>query len=246
MKNYAAILVTLLTFVLFAACGTHSQQQIKMPALEVNASKVQSASTPFFESIEGSLVKIAENFFHKIEAQKALITEVSFINANTKEETTLSIGLDGSLSEPEQNKANEFFRCRRTNKKHDISRELLAKLADLARRFDGRQISLISGYRAAPFSSRTSRHRHGLAADIRIEGIGTQKVRDYLWLRHGEEVGVGYYKQQQFIHLDHRPGHKPTSWTQYREDGENKYNPKWAKKLTKLKHKIESKMQETI
>ena len=217
-----------------------------MPALHIEPTGPKADQGDFFGHLEKSFLNLTDRMFHEIEARHALNTEVSFINANTKETATIVVGLDGSLSEHEQQKANEFFRCRRTNKKHDINSELLAKLADLSRRFDGRPISLVSGYRAAPYSSKTSRHRHGRAADIRIEGVSTKKVRDYLWLRHGEEVGVGYYKQQQFVHLDHRPDHKPTSWTQYREDGQNKYNPKWAKKLSKLKAKIETKMNDTI
>lgn len=221
-------------------CSQASSPSLVMPSLQVSAKAPNppvKRKLSAFVAVQRTLKVITEDIVSQIEAEEALKTDVALINANTGERTVVTIGFDGSVNEETQKQINAFFRCRRTNRKHNINQGLLAKLADLSRRFDGRAIDIVSGYRSAPHSTPTSRHRHGRAADIRIVGISSKKIRDYLWMRHGDEVGVGYYKQQQFVHLDHRPGHKPTAWTQHREDADYQYRPQWSRKLDRAKKK---------
>jgi hypothetical protein len=42
----------------------------------------------------------------------------------------------------------------------------------------------------------------GAAIDMRIEGVSNRVLRDYL--RHFDDVGVGYYPNSQFVHFDVR------------------------------------------
>ena len=85
-----------------------------------------------------------------------------------------------------------FFRCRRTGKHRPLDAGMLALLADIAQRWPGRIIEVISGYRAPPFGAPHSRHFLGHAIDLRVRGVRTAKVRDYVWREH-QGVGVGHY-----------------------------------------------------
>ena len=77
---------------------------------------------------------------------------------------------------------------------------LLVRLQRVAKRYPGRAIEIISGYR--PDARETSRHHHGLALDLRVAGIPRERLRDYL--RSFEDTGVGYYPNSFFVHMDVR------------------------------------------
>ena len=93
------------------------------------------------------------------------------------------------------------------------------------RREYGPKYEYVSAYRAV--DPRESRHRQGRAFDFRIPGVPLTELRDYVWTHH-TEIGVGWYPQSNFIHMDHRPGDKDYAWTQIgaTEHG----NPYWATK----------------
>lgn len=142
---------------------------------------------------------------------------------------TFEIPLSGEVDAAVLKEIRRLFRCRRSRRTHRIHTGLLAKLADLADHYDGRTIEIVSAYRHGPHAKPKSRHRHGRAIDIRVIGIPAAKVRDYLWARHDQEVGVGFYKQQQFIHLDHRTDYPATAWTQKHRTDDNEYHPRWSR-----------------
>jgi uncharacterized protein YcbK (DUF882 family) len=78
--------------------------------------------------------------------------------------------------------------------------KLLSQVSD---HFGGREIHVISGYRKpGGYTKETSRHVAGQAIDFRIPGVPLEQLRDYCGkLRH---VGVGYYPNSHFVHLDVR------------------------------------------
>ncbi len=86
----------------------------------------------------------------------------------------------------------------------------------------------MSGYRARPYGAPKSKHFHGRAIDLRVRGVKITEVRDYLW-RTNENVGVGYYRRQKFVHVDYRPSHKKIAWTQRRRNAKYQYHPKWSR-----------------
>lgn len=139
------------------------------------------------------------------------------------------IGLDGTVASADAKEIRRLFRCRRTARTHRISQGLLAKIADLSRHYEGHTIEVVSAYRHGENAKPSSRHRHGRAIDIKVQGVKATEVRDYLWGRYDEEVGVGFYRQQQFIHLDHRENFPATAWTQKHHNAENTYHPRWAR-----------------
>lgn len=142
---------------------------------------------------------------------------------------TFEIGLDGEVSPEDAKQLRRLFRCRRSGRSRRMHRGLYAKLADLAQHYEGRTIEVVSAYRHGPHAKRGSRHRDGRAIDIKVAGVPAAKVRDYLWARYDSEVGVGFYKQQQFVHLDHRTNYPATAWTQKHHSAQNEYKPRWAR-----------------
>lgn len=89
---------------------------------------------------------------------------------------------------------------------------LLAKVSD---KFGNRPIRVVSGYRTRSFFE-DSRHKLSCAVDFSIPGVDNVMVRDYL--RTLSDVGVGYYPNSSFVHLDVRP--ESTYWVDYAGPGE--------------------------
>jgi hypothetical protein len=89
---------------------------------------------------------------------------------------------------------------------------LLVKVSDT---FGGRPLRIVSGYRTTSFF-RDSRHRTSEAVDFSVVGVPNAAVRDYL-VTLGK-VGVGYYPNSTFLHLDVRARY--TYWVDYSGPGE--------------------------
>ena len=96
-----------------------------------------------------------------------------------------------------------FLRPRNSKKTKKPNARLLSLLAQVSDHFGGRKIHVISGYRmAGGRTNEESRHVAASAIDMRIEGVPNRVLRDYL--RHFDDVGVGYYPNSSFIHFDVR------------------------------------------
>jgi LysM repeat protein len=89
---------------------------------------------------------------------------------------------------------------------------LIAKVSDT---FGGRPIRVVSGFRTESYAY-DSRHKHSQAVDFSIPGVPNEAVRDYLLTL--SQVGVGYYPNSSFVHLDARP--VKTYWVDYAGPGE--------------------------
>lgn len=89
---------------------------------------------------------------------------------------------------------------------------LLVKVSD---DFGGRGIRVVSGYRRNSYYQ-DSRHKVSCAVDFIISGVPNEIVRDYL--REFEDVGVGYYPNSSFVHLDVRD--HSAYWVDYAGPGE--------------------------
>lgn len=96
-----------------------------------------------------------------------------------------------------------------------VPERLLQLLTHVSDTFGGRPIRLVSGYRTSSYV-KDSRHRHSSAIDFSIEGVPNSAVRDYL-LQLGN-VGVGYYPNSTFVHLDVRA--RSAYWVDYAGPGE--------------------------
>lgn len=101
---------------------------------------------------------------------------------------------------------------------------LVQVLVDLSDTFSGAQICVESGYRCAgpdchKFQNQNSRHITGEAADIVLLGVSAIDLANYaLYLnavdpRFKGRLGVGYYPNQEHIHVDIRA--KSLYWVDY-------------------------------
>jgi hypothetical protein len=84
--------------------------------------------------------------------------------------------------------------------------------------FGSRRLEVISGFR--PYSptqyTAHSNHNVGRAIDFRVVGIPNEALRDYC--RTLGNVGVGFYPNSTFVHLDVRTS--PAFWIDYSKPGE--------------------------
>jgi len=105
---------------------------------------------------------------------------------------------------------NRVLRCYWDNQVTMMDLELIELLDDIQDHFGARRLQIISGYRSPEYNAflasigrhvaKLSLHTKGLASDVRIPGVATQRLRDYAKsLRVG---GVGYYPDDGFVHVD--------------------------------------------
>ena len=151
--------------------------------------------------------------------------EVKLYDENDHQNATVALWRDGSTDEADADALKQIFRCRRTHRQKAIAPATLGMLADVAERHPGKTLELVSAYRVGWDESPTSPHRHATAVDFRIRGTKLRDIRDYLW-RNYTHVGVGWYPEGQYIHIDYRPNLNDTSWTFVK--GRNRYRPYWA------------------
>ncbi|MGD8859603.1 MAG: DUF882 domain-containing protein [Myxococcales bacterium] len=78
---------------------------------------------------------------------------------------------------------------------------LMPRLQRIAERWPGRELVVVSGHR--PGARRGSRHRHGHAVDVSVEGVDDAQVVELL--QELSETGIGYYPNSTFVHVDVRP-----------------------------------------
>ena len=97
----------------------------------------------------------------------------------------------------------------------DIDPRLIKLMTKLSDAFGGRPIHVVSGYRLESYARR-SRHRTGQACDLTIPGVPNSAIRDYL--KTAPQVGIGYYPNSHFVHLDVRE--QWTYWVDYSGPGE--------------------------
>jgi uncharacterized protein YcbK (DUF882 family) len=145
---------------------------------------------------------------------------VELFQINTKE--TLQLRFADERGRPVvgwQKRFQRFMRCHHTNTQHKMDPRLARSLYQTGRHFTGHRLEVISGYRN-PKVARNPRspHKQGLACDFRIAGVPNTTLREYL-RRNFEHVGVGFYPNSFFVHLDVRKG--PSAfWIDYSGPGE--------------------------
>ena len=98
---------------------------------------------------------------------------------------------------------SHFVRCYRTNKEKSVAPRLIEIVLAAAEHFGVDTVEIISGYRARPYGAPHSKHFLGQALDIRVPGISSARLSDWLWATFNN-VGVGYYPRQNFVHIDTR------------------------------------------
>jgi uncharacterized protein YcbK (DUF882 family) len=92
---------------------------------------------------------------------------------------------------------------------------LIRLMVEVSDTFGGRPLHVVSGYRTTSYF-RDSRHKTSQAIDFAVVGVPNSAVRDYLLTQRN--VGVGYYPNSSFLHLDVRG--RSTYWVDYAGPGE--------------------------
>ncbi len=93
---------------------------------------------------------------------------------------------------------------------------LLVLLQKVADHWPGKRIEIISGQRVGKSDDRESFHNTGRALDFRVAGVGNRELA--LFVRSFSNVGVGYYPNSVFIHMDTRD--RNAWWIDYSRPGE--------------------------
>jgi len=119
----------------------------------------------------------------------------------------------GKLTPAAQTEVSKLFGATGTHPETDP--RLIRLLAKVSDKFGSRPIRIVSGYRTRSFFE-DSRHKLSRAVDFSIPGIDNVTLRDYL--RTLPSVGVGYYPNSSFVHLDVRDNN--TYWVDYAGPGE--------------------------
>lgn len=88
---------------------------------------------------------------------------------------------------------------------------VLTLLQAVADHYPGKRIEIISGQRAKKENGHESYHNKGQAVDFRVEGVSNKSLSTFV--RTFENVGVGYYPNSVFIHMDTRE--KSAFWIDY-------------------------------
>jgi uncharacterized protein YcbK (DUF882 family) len=118
-----------------------------------------------------------------------------------------------------QKRFDRFLRCHYTNKQHAMNPRLVRLLYQTGRHWPGERIEVVSGYRSPTVAKNPrSPHMKGLACDFRVVGVKNTELRDYL-RRNMQKVGVGYYPNSSFVHLDVRKD-RSAFWIDYSGPGE--------------------------
>jgi uncharacterized protein YcbK (DUF882 family) len=118
-----------------------------------------------------------------------------------------------------QRRFDHFLRCHHTNTQHKMDPRLMKLLFQTGHHWPGRRLEIVSGYRHPTVAKNPhSPHMKGLACDFRVEGVKTAELRDYL-RRTFEKVGVGYYPNSSFVHLDVRKD-RSAFWIDYSGPGD--------------------------
>lgn len=139
---------------------------------------------------------------------------LSFLHTHTGERLSLPYWGDGRYLPGSLSRFESFLRDFRTGERHSIDPALLDQLHDLRLATGSTApFQVISGYRSprtnaalrAGGGGQASRslHMQGRAIDVRLSGVRSSVLRDAaLELGRG---GVGYYREQDFVHLDTGP-----------------------------------------
>lgn len=123
------------------------------------------------------------------------------------------IGPNGAVLPQASSKINWALGTRDDGPK--IDPRLVKLIAQVSDQFGGRPLRIVSGYRTKSFVA-ASKHKEGRALDFSVLGVPNEAVRDYL--RTLPNVGVGYYPNSSFVHLDVR-GYN-AYWIDYAGPGE--------------------------
>jgi uncharacterized protein YcbK (DUF882 family) len=129
---------------------------------------------------------------------------LTFYFENRHEEATFDLFDANGDAQPDVLKQfSHFVRCWRTGREKPMHPRTVEIVSAIAQHFGVSRVDIVSGFRARPYGAPHSKHFLGRAMDIHVPGARAKDVAKWVWsnFRH---VGVGYYPNQQFVHVDTR------------------------------------------
>lgn len=116
-------------------------------------------------------------------------------------------------------KLRTFLACHKTGANHPIHWRLASILLSISAHWPGKTIIVHSGYRDPSVSehAKRSNHTRGRAIDIRVPGVPNRRLFSLL-RRSFQQVGLGYYPNSAFVHLDVRD--TDAVWVDYAGPGQ--------------------------
>ena len=147
---------------------------------------------------------------------------VRVFHVNTKQEVRFALyDPAGHPQRAQLRRIGKLLRCHHTGKEHPMHWRLMQLLYRIARHFPAQRIEVVAGYRhprvAKDKGVPKSNHARGRAVDFRVPGVSNEDLRDYV--RTFKKVGVGYYPNSTFVHLDVRDD-KSVYWVDNAGPGE--------------------------
>jgi uncharacterized protein YcbK (DUF882 family) len=153
---------------------------------------------------------------------KKRLPPVELTALNTHEIFVLQPALSGTFGKAQLRGWNRFLRCHHTGRVHQMATRLASLIYETSKHFDFAKVLVVAGYRAPKIAREKgnpkSPHKRGLACDFRVEGVSNTELRDYLRGAFAR-VGVGYYPNSDFVHLDVRQKNS-AFWIDYSGPGE--------------------------
>jgi uncharacterized protein YcbK (DUF882 family) len=138
---------------------------------------------------------------------------VELYQINTKETLRLRFFDDrGKPVKGWQKRFDRFMRCHQTGTVYKMDPRLAHMLYEVGRHYEGHRLEVISGYRHPKVARNPkSPHKQGVACDFRVPGVANAALRDYL-RKTFQHVGVGYYPNSVFVHMDDRKKGASAFW----------------------------------
>ncbi len=180
------------------------------------------AATP--EPAPKAAPKVARRRRHKSKPKPPPPPAAEMFALNTRETYKLHPDARGRITRAVLRGWNRFLRCHHTGRVHAMSTRLAQLIYEVDKHFGFKRILVVAGYRAPRIAREKgnpkSPHKKGDACDFRIEGVANTELRDFE--RTLPHVGVGYYPNSEFVHLDVDPLRNKHSafWIDYSRPGE--------------------------
>lgn len=139
--------------------------------------------------------------------------KIRFYSYYQNEARTIEYEKNGKLLPEAMKEIETLFRSRDSNQSRDVHPDLIRLIDRIEDHFNVRQVEVICGFRSEEFNrqlkatghkvANESYHIKGMAADIHLDEISEEAIRDYvLSLKKG---GVGYYPNHNMVHVDVGP-----------------------------------------
>lgn len=116
----------------------------------------------------------------------------------------LAVDKRGRITPAAKTAFAKLLRSEANGKKHPIDSRLIKAVVEVSDHFGGKPLEIVSGFRPQTKTQHTphSKHNKGAAMDFHVAGVPNTQLRDFC--KGLGDVGVGYYPNSSFVHLDIR------------------------------------------